>query len=84
MISMKLTKVGLFAIIAITAFSSCGKNDYTCACKVGYGGPTPLYENKELGRVSNNRAQKLCNDYQFSRVDEMNGTGNVIQCKVEY
>ncbi len=81
---MKLTKVGLFAIIAITAFSSCGKNDYTCACKVGYGGPTPLYENKELGRVSNNRAQKLCNDYQLSRVDEMKGTGNVIQCKVEY
>jgi hypothetical protein len=81
---MKLTKIALLGILVIFIFSSCGKNDYICACKVAYGAPTPLYENKDLGRVSNNRAQKLCNDYQLSRVDEMKGTGQTIQCKVEY
>ncbi len=81
---MKLTKITLFALIVMTIFSSCGKNDYICACKIGYGGVTPLYENKDLGRVSNNKAQKLCNDHQLSRTEEMKGTGQTIQCKVEY
>jgi len=79
---MKSTKIILFAFIAITFFSSCGKNDYSCNCQIAYGGPSLLYENKELGRVTNNKAQKLCNDHQLSRAEEMKGTGQTIQCKV--
>ncbi len=61
--------------------TSCLRKEYTCYCErqEQWG---KAKEEEPLGFMSNNAAQKRCNDYQLSRAEELHGTGKVIRCKV--
>ncbi len=68
----------LFFVVLTT---SCQRKEYTCYCQVtdqGY----PQEERNPLGLISNNKAQKKCNDYQESRTNDFRGTTKQIRCKV--
>jgi hypothetical protein len=65
----------LFAAMSLT---SCGKRDFTCTCKLSNGGT----QEKWIGRVSNNTAQKICNDYQLELKNNPNGVIPI--CKTTY
>lgn len=66
------------AFLAVAAFSSCEKRDYTCACKVSDGTTTE----KWIGLMPNDQAQKICNDFQLEQAK--NATGLVYICKTTY
>jgi hypothetical protein len=70
------------AIILSISLGSCGKLEYTCSCKITDGSPTPIYEEVGLGKITNNSAQKKCNNHQLSRAKELLPENKVIQCRV--
>jgi hypothetical protein len=65
---------------SIFLFASCQKKDYTCACKFSNSTTSEVW----LGYMSNNAAQKKCNDHQENLTKNSTGTGIVSQCKVIY
>lgn len=66
------------AAIMLCLFSSCEKREYTCFCKMSNGTTSEL----PLGRLSNNKAQKKCNDHQLELTEQAAGYGVASQCKV--
>ncbi len=65
-------------VFAILSLTSCGKRDFTCTCKLSNG----TTQEKWLGKMSNNTAQKMCNDYQIQLKNNPNGVMPV--CKTTY
>jgi|GEM_PF-4015394 len=77
----RFTGILLCAVFLLISFASCQRKEYTCYCLItdqGY----PQEEKSSLGLLSNNKAQKKCNDYQETRTNEFRGTTKQIRCKV--
>jgi hypothetical protein len=79
---MKLLTPAVVAIAILFTLASCGKMEYTCQCKISNGSTTPLTEELDMGKITNNAAQKRCNNHQLNRANELKSSGQVIQCKV--
>lgn len=75
---MKRLIPGLLAVILMLGFTSCNKQDYTCYCKMSNGTDRSF----ELGRMSNNAAQKACNQQQMDLT--VSSVGTVGSCKLVY
>lgn len=79
--TMKYLK-GICAIVPVVLlFTSCKRNNYTCWCQVKEVHGARI-EELQLGYMSNDRAQKKCNDYEYARGEELRGTTTSLNCKV--
>lgn len=76
---MKKTFLALITGIAALTLTSCEKEQYLCVCKVN-GGGTISTQKYELGRVTNNSAQKWCSDKQLDI--SYNSKAGVASCEV--
>lgn len=75
---MKRLFPAILAFVCVVTFSACGKRDFTCSCKVSDGTTTE----KWIGRMSNDQAQKMCNDFQLQQAK--NTKGLMYTCKTTY
>jgi hypothetical protein len=66
---------------ATLLLTSCLRKEYTCYCErqEQWG---KAKEEMPLGFMSNNAAQRKCNDHQYKRTEELRGTPKTIRCKV--
>lgn len=75
---MKQVLSSALVICVLVGFSSCEKRDYTCSCRVSDG----TTAEKWIGFMPNDKAQKMCNEFQLEKVNNTKGLN--YWCKTTY